>query len=528
MQAARSLDIDRSCRTELLQRLDFRIEFLELLSQSGAGIPPSNSVPADLIKLVEKSSSIGQPSPDAFNIKIQRRLASSVPPRPMITSDRDEAFTYFSRMLAEISAAVEILSVHGAGDLYTAFWTFMSRAPPPCVYVRSLVQSFLTLDEQMLGRTPLHDTIVEDLQATVLPASVLLDSTMTPTVIDAPSNPHYQVNSQMTQFITKISIPFQNQYRSFALNRSRVRRNLCHAAIEWDNIQAEAEEIDGYLQTLTGEKPLPFGSGEELAYAYPLSSWIYHYKLLQLRLLIQMGFELEVYAPFEYVDMYWYLSHIASLHLSHLERISFFISQARKLPHWTAAQHEAKSQSAPKLLYRHFSILKATDTLASALQRVFVVVRRHQPVERAAMYSSDELRYELRMRPFQHLSVPEPFSYAEMKALSSLEGLSDAEILEQAQRLALTSRKAWEEVLKQGWCAEPLVAVGGTASKPHVIEEEWTRNVKNSMRACIGTSIAATTISKAIADGREWKVTVAGPDDGDRLHRWWAVPKVVL
>lgn len=471
----------------LMDRLNFRIAFLGMLSDCGAGRPPQ---PINL-----NSTAEGEPIPEAFSIKIQRRVASSVPPRPMVACERNEAFVFMQRLLQDTSAAFEILNVSNASDLYAAFWTFVSQTP--CVYVRSLVQSFLNLDDKMAG-TPLYDLILDDLQNLV--PNMILDREHAQ--VETPTDPRFQIYRQISQFINKVGPPFQNQFRSFALNRSRVRRNLCHAAIEWDNIQADAEEVDGYLQTLTNEKPLPYG--DELAYSYPLSSWVYHYKLLQLRLVIQVGFELEIYEASEYVDIYWYLSHISSLHLSHLERISFFI----------------KEQKALKLLYRHFTILKATDTLASALQRVFEVLERHKV--KGMTYSTDELRYELRMRPFQQLSVPEPLTHAEMKRISSLHTLSDAEVLSQATRLASISKKAWEEVLRDKWHSGPLLGVC------EVTEREWMKNIKDCMKACIGTSIALTALTRAVQLGKMdmVNVTVPAADSATRLHRWWTVPVI--
>lgn len=522
----------------LVDRLDFRIDVLELLRHASLGTPASGAVDRllPLIANMRSTRSLERPLEGAFSIKIQRRVASSVPPRPMVASPSDEAFAFIEHFVKQTTAALEMLNVTNATDLHTALWTFMSQTPTPCVYIRSLAQSFLTLNDRMMGQCSLDDFVVADLRDLVLPASLLLDSP-----IESPADPRFQIGVQMKQFVQKVAPAFQNQFRSFALNRSRVRRNLCQAAIEWDNIQADAEEVDSYLQTLAGEKPLPYGPNSEPVHSYSLSSWVYHHKLSHLGLLIQMGFELDICASSEYVEMYWYLSHISGLHLSHLERISFFIAQAKPLPHWDLEDHRRESQKALSLLYRHFSQLKATDALASSLQRVFVVLMRHGLLNREGpTYASDGLRHEVRMRPFQQLSVPEPISHGEMKLMSHLRTLPDRDILDQASRLALASRKAWDEVLKNHWNWQPLIA-GDEHRQDSFLRRQWTLNVKNSMKACIGTSIAITALVKALddnfkasnADTKETsalaalRITVPGPDDNDRFHRWWAVPKVV-
>jgi N-alpha-acetyltransferase 35, NatC auxiliary subunit len=514
---------------ELLDRLTFRINFLVLLLDASSGTIEFDSVAIlhAQIDRIKKSKSHTEPLHKAFSIKIQHRLASSVPPRPMVACPTEEALKFMDRFIRDIPATLELMSVTAATDLHTALWTFMSQAPTPCVYIRSLAQSFLSLHNRMLGHYQLEEFVVADLRALVLPSSILLDSP-----VESPADPRFQIGAQVNQFVQKVSPSFLNQFRSFALNRSRVRRNLCHAAVEWDNIQADAEDVDGYLQTLADEKPLPYGPSEEPTFAYSLSSWVYHHKLAQLRLLIQMGFELDIYAPTEYVDMYWYLSHISGLHLSHLERISYFIAQAKPLPHWNLEKHRNESQKSLALLYRHFSWMKATDTLASALQRVFIVLARHGHLGlNGPTYSTGELRHELRMRPFQPLSVPEPIPYEELKLMSRLGSLSDSDVLDQAARLASASRKAWDQVLKDQWNSKPLLS-GEGAPQDSFLRREWTANVKNNMKACIGVSIAITTLTKVLTGSESnkaiasLKINIPGPEDAERFHRWWAVPKI--
>src|SRR6266487_398967 len=91
----------------------------------------------------------------------------------------------------------------------------------------------------------------------------------------------------------------------------------------------QAEDFDVHLRTLTQEPPIVLHGGEP-TYSYPLSSWAYHQKLRQLRLVLQLGFELSIYSPEELPGMYWYLSHICSTHLAHLDRIRACVTAAGK------------------------------------------------------------------------------------------------------------------------------------------------------------------------------------------------------
>ena len=105
------------------------------------------------------------------------------------------------------------------------------------------------------------------------------------------------------------------------MNRSRLRRMLCHLVLEWDHVQFEvsipygkpfqltclkAENYDIELRKFTQEQPIKDseGSSEEV-WSFPLSSWAYYHKLRQMEWIIQMGFELDIYQVDELAGMYW-------------------------------------------------------------------------------------------------------------------------------------------------------------------------------------------------------------------------------
>ena len=515
-------------------RLYHRAVLLELLTDNVLSQPSqlleTESLP--LIDDAEKTTGLGEELPGAFSIKLQRRLASSVPPRPMVAVEKSVAFGFMRQLVQDIQATFELFIVSSPGDLFTAFWTLMSQTPQPSVYVRALAQSFLSVNDLVLGIYTMKEMISDDLQSLILPSGPLLDPAND--VVENPFDNRFRIVRQVDSFVAKVGPSHLNQLRSFCQNRCRVRRNLCHALLEWDNMQADAEEIDATLQTLTNERSIPYPTGEAPTFSYSLSSWVYHYKLMQLRLEVQMGFELSVFAHHEYPSMYWYLSYVSGLHLSHLERISYFAS--------TDFEQQSKTGATLKLLYRNFSYIKAIDTLSSALHRVFVVLQRNGQISKVKNgYASDELRFELRMRPFQFLSIPEPLTHDEMDRLTSLRSLGDKQVLEQAARLSMASRKAWEEVLKSGWNSSPLRDFGqggqqSSTKSQSVIEREWMKDIRNSMKACIGTSIAITALTKALEEASKspdssvtlssLRVSVPGPEEAQRFHKWWAVPQI--
>jgi hypothetical protein len=341
---------------------------------------------------------------------------------------------------------------------------------------------------------------------------------------------------------------------------------LCHTIIEWDNLQVEVEELDAHLRTLTLEAPL-MTPGSPPTYSYPLSSWAYHEKLRQLRLIIQLGFELTIYSPEEFPGMFWYLSHLCSTHIAHLDRIRTFVTAASTQPQPKSKHRSGERKRAFKrtldLLDRHTTHLVAIEALALALHALYVLLDRHGLLPRTRSchaYSNARLRYELRMKPFLPILLPElvPFDIYEREA--ALHGDSDAVVLSRALTSVGEARKAWEGVLSHGAFLPPSSPSRREAAPPSTVdrsatEEDWLRDVKDSLRACIGASIAIGTVRQALSiqagsrpldsvvgedggggdgegDGRDggrvvpFRVEIPEVGRKGRWHACWAVPQV--
>lgn len=506
-----------------------------------------------LLQGIRSSWQLGKPINEAFSTKIQRTLASSVPPRPMVTIKFSDAVSHFETLCNDAADVDQILETETAEELSTAIWVFMSRRPQPSVYIRALVQSFL-LDrgtQRVLGRTSSKQFLSSSIAAIVLPKSPMLDPAND--MVEAPTSPRFQMARLLAAFDGKVGQQYINIFRTACLNRCRTRRTLCHLVLDWDTLQADAEDIDGTMRTYTEEQPALYAS-DQPSYSYPLSSWVYHHKLNHFRHIIQMGFELLIYAPDEIPGMYWYLSYICGTHISHIDRVSFFLErdmqaqEAFSQPSDTREKPDVNDQvdfqRTLKNLFRIYTHLKATDAFSKALHALHTLLLRHEAITIPQRpYSGDKLRYELRMKPFLSLNVPEPVTFESFQEESSCAALSDEEVVEEARRRIGDAKKFWEEVLKAGWSAEhannPELDKSSKAEKTReteqqkrrtTIESEWSKGVKNVIRACISTSISIATLKKRLDETGElkgMKVNVPVPGDKDCWHEWWLVPRIL-
>ena len=406
----------------------------------------------DLLDEIKKSTSLGSSLPQAFSLKIQRTLASSVPPRPMIRIESRHAFAFMTQLLIDLSNVHELLTLDHPGRLLPGYWTFMSRTPSCSVYIRAIAQSVVGRQEELPGSSNLKEFIFKDLRRLVLPGSKILDPAFEG--VELPSDKRFQIAHQLDDFVKKCGQSYLNIYRSYCLNRCRIRRTLCHAVLEWDQIQADAEDCDAAIQLLTDEGPQSYPLGDQLTYSYPLSSWIYHHKLHQMETVILMGFELSIYASDEIPKMYWHLSQILAVHISHLDRMSHFADQSQGSG--SASNHEGQGRIVTmeqevclRELFREYARLRAIESLTLSLHLVFVFLLRNGLLRRPPrQYNDDRLRYELRMRPFLNVSVPDPMPFEEYQEAAVLPNLDDMDILDRAARQCSLAKRAWEEILK--------------------------------------------------------------------------------
>ncbi|EEP79256.1 predicted protein [Uncinocarpus reesii 1704] len=383
---------------------------------------------------------------------------------------------------------------------------------------------------RVLGSKSIKQFCFDDLADLVLPWSTLLDKRNEE--VEMPSDPRFQIAKYMETFVKRV---------------------------------AQAEGIDGHLRPLISEPAINL-HGEEAIYAYPLGSWVYHQKLRQLRLLLQLGFELSIYSPEELPGLYWYLSHICATHLSHLDRIRSCVeAEYQRGTVDTAQENKIERKRAFdrtfKILQRHSTELGAIDAFALALNALFILILRYDLLPSTYLssskrYSSESLRYELRMKPFFSVSLPEPLPFEFFEKEATLSESSDELVLDRALAAVAEARKALEQCLADGpFLDSGISGTKGEQDKEGTVplaslKEDWIKDVKDSLRACIATSIAIGTFKKAYtakpaslstrrkgksddiqparSPSRRLNLSVEVPQIGskDRWHDWWIVPKI--
>ncbi|KAK7228892.1 hypothetical protein V2G26_001062 [Clonostachys chloroleuca] len=527
-----------SYRAEVIDALEVRLELRDIFLQATecpqyikepnlAQIPWQQGI--SLLPALKSTHHLCKPVDDSFSAKLQRKLASTIPPRPIVQLGFDDAFGNLTRLFQDGLEIIGVLHYTDTQCLQTCVSAFQSKKPQPLVYVRTLLQTFLFDAMEVLGSMSIRQLIDDDLSIITLPASPLLDRLNDE--IEVVHDPRFIVSQQMEFFRQRAAQPFLDILRTLCQNRCRVRRTLCHTVRAWDNLQVDAEEVDQVVQAQIKESPLShmFLNATQYADSLPLSlsSWAYFYKLRQMEWIIQLGFELEVYQGDELAGMYWYLNYLAKCRLRHLERIkSFTVSKAEEI---RALQARENNHAGPQIrqLERSLSFIRlslldaaATWELSDALSCLYTVLARLGLVKPPGRpYSNDELRYELRMKPFASIGLPELPSFEDFTAGTKQQGTSTDDILEYCDRSLMGAKRAFETMTR----------LPPTESFSVGSHERWLDTAKNALKSCIAAGLAVKTIQATLRKGEKvdvkFKVEIPTPDKA--YHDWWLVPKLI-
>lgn len=535
LNALTESEVRSDLKEAIANRLSFHNDALEILLQHSAGQSPPESLfrfMHDSLDKQQKSHRLGKEVREAFSTKLQRRLASTVPPRPMVTVSMDQAWSFWHSMLADCKNVFAVHLAQHSQDLFTAYEIFAYASPQLSTYPRALLQSFLSYNELIASRLAAKQFLEEDLRSLTLPASDLLS--LRDGSRSKLSSDDLKAGECLQAFFDKFEFNFINVYRALCLNNCRIRRTFCHALLEWDALQSQIEELDSVIQETTREQPTVYLPGSPPTFSFKLSSWVYHHKLNMLRLTIQMGFEQMIYAPHELVGMYWYLSSVCDVHLSHLERISHFITtkdtEVKQTKMSSIMKEEAIAQCKMALdrLYQQYAWIKATQLLAGTLHLIFNILQRCRIlVSQQPVYSADMLRYEIRMKPFLGISIPELLNHEDFCREVQLQQLTLEELLKQATMMSAEAKRAWEAVARTSWNIYTKLSY---ESEPRsILDEKWNQGVKDCLKTAIGASLCVLTLRQTVAN-EKWQskarkeTKIPRPGEKGRWHQWWVVP----
>ncbi|KAJ9665442.1 N-alpha-acetyltransferase, non-catalitic subunit [Coniosporium apollinis] len=499
-----------SLRRALESRLGFRQTLLSAMHQDANdplnALDPLWRSTITFFSDIKSTHALGRPVPEAFSPKLQRRLASTVPPRPVVEYTFDEALqkmTLLCEHSLETIRAMDIGSSSTAG-LLSFTWAFASHKPQPLAYPRALLASFI------FGGPPeaFSSVLQRDMEKLVFTEDAVLDplnwTIETSRSSLVPHDPRALMAKTIDDFLARTS--------------------QCYALREFDHLMADAEIFDNELRHLSKDTLLN-----------PLMTWTYYHKLRQMEWVVQLGFEQEIYQPDELVGMYWWLSQIASSRYTVLEHILPFMR--RRHTRFTKRKQVREASSVSRTVDYVDAMIreaKGTTLLAECLSTLYALLHylKLLPVPERP-FSAPALRYELRMKPFL-LTVepptPPPFDEYRQRThpLGDYDQPSSDELSKGLKAMSADADDA-VKMAKAEFAA--LKKLGAKAARCEAVEDAWKKNIASMLSSCVAAGIATSAVKAACSErggvSRPPPLKIEMPEAGKRYHDWWVVPKVV-
>ncbi|KAL1795420.1 hypothetical protein ACET3X_005644 [Alternaria dauci] len=400
------VDINDALRHAIVSRLELRKYLLRALDLDLALDQISYSWPPVLenIDRIKTTHQLGKFVPGAFSPKMQRRLASTVPPRPIVDLSFADAIEKLTQLATDCHESTRFPFLPHDPLEYQAFlWHFSSRTPAPLTYARSYLSTLLFHPDVLDTSVSLP---LADVKSLVLTASPVLDpmnwTLSPPRNALLPKPPRLMFAMLVDEFVERAGQAYLDLWVAVSQNRCR----------------ADAGSIDADIATAAAQ----LGGGvERRVMEFGLSTWVYHKKLWMVEKVVLLGFEQDIYLRDEYAGMYLFLGLIATRRKELLQRVdahsSALSSSFRKEKRFADVQDV---QDATPLLESLLAEATGTAELALALARFYIIALylRKLPLPRRSSLSTNKLRYEVRMKPFLALSPPEAPPFEDFEAHS--------------------------------------------------------------------------------------------------------------
>jgi len=278
----------------LLVRLRFRKTLLTLHSQLakpecrgvGACEKLCSKALADL-DAIEATSGLASEVAPGFNAYITRNLVPHAPPREPHIMPRSKAVAYYRELLNHVKLLIALPSFESFDDT-VSYVQALSTSNPGIVLRSHMLVLLGSADKFLTGRTLASyiGTSCQNFSQTSAKASSLQPEAV-------------------ATLLSRIAKAVWHVFRLCAQNRSRQRRAVGKMLSDWSILEDESSQVDHRICISLAHLGVDLNASNAPCRA-PYSTWVCDQTLQLLCHHLMLGFELELYAPREYPQTFWY------------------------------------------------------------------------------------------------------------------------------------------------------------------------------------------------------------------------------
>lgn len=469
--------------------------------------------------------------PAAFSDKVQRKLATSTPPRPMPNLSWTTALQRWTELCDDVVAIRQLTASdvrESSQALQRAVWSFANRSPEPNTFARAKMQEVLTVDGTVAGVISHFDLLLHDLNEVVLGGDIITN--MDNFQIELPSDWRHRTARVLEDFLQRVMQEYLNLYRMPCQNRCRMRRTMSQAIMMWDELESMGRDSDRQLEMIVPEK-----RKDEIMMLQPLTHWSVFYKSRAIQWTVLLGFETDIYLPTELSNMYSLLGLILSQSIKERRHVLNY-TKARiavlEASGNSAASRDRLRQATDSERWIESTIetYQSMEKISSALRDLYHFLEAVGGIDaEPKQYSNDQLYYESRMKPFLGMTNNTIPSAEDMLSKPRWEKRAINKV---ASDLCQSCTKDVKEA--QSTLAG-LKVMEASQAKCFGTEEDWQKSVKAMEKVCVAIRVTVTQLENVYKEDvrlvgplerKDRAIDVMIPGPGKRYHDWWVVPKI--
>ena len=380
------------------------------------------SVSANLMSEMKDTIEVGnQLDPDnplslGFHPVINQHL---LPPsyKPYAIIPRPSSFDILKKVILQIQAILGFGKLESFRELYHSIKDFSSGKECANVLVRSLlVLVCLQGDRKKLfGSQSLETLLHEDAKSFVLPPSLNPRS---------PVSSSAQAQEATERFFGRSVATMVEFLRVFCQHHARQRYKIVRCLEILGEYQQETQRIDEILHTVSMKLDA------QRQHVASFSTWALYYILQLMIEFMCLGFEYDLYSPFEVHYVYWYLEFLYGWHettLKSADRLHLVESQIGSKGKRKAAK-KSKSQH-PKERERETTVIRIKRIMCVGLMRALEGLIIDEKIPNPSFeHGSKMLCFHNRFVPFTSLVTPQMLTYSDYMRLASVENYRNRDL----------------------------------------------------------------------------------------------------
>ena len=370
--------------------------------------------------------------------------------KPYAILPRPEALRLLQTIVGQLQTVFGFGKLDAFKDIYRAIKDFCLNNNSPNVLVRSLlVLVCLHGDRRKLFSTqPLDVLLKEDAKLLTLPPSLNARS---------PLSTSLQGKDAVERFFGRSVAPMLEFLRVFCQHRARQRQRIVRCLETMGEFQQESQRIDEILNVLS----LKFDPQRQHLACF--STWILYYILELMIEYIYLGFEYDLYSPFELHYVYWYLEFLYGWHQTAVKSAErLLLSEPQTSGKGKRKAAKKNKRELPKEKERETAITHAKRLTCLGVMRGLEALILDKKIPQPSFnFGSEQFCFHHRFLPFTYLVTPQFLPYVEYVKLASVKNYEgkDLNLYDASAKHFLSARAAVESITHRDEELEDLLKV---------------------------------------------------------------------